>query len=238
MKRRWKRLVRYVLKRVLDWRFRNFRPGARPAHEVRVAGLRLRVLTGVFDPRLHFTSAFLATYLRRPGVVPPGGRVLDLGTGTGIMAITAGLAGAGLVVATDINPAAVRCATGNVLRYGLQHRVMVRAGDLFAPVAGERFDLIVTNPPYYRGEPRTMIERAYMAGSAHEWLARFASGLHKHLTPHGQALVVLGDSADISAILALLEAAGLQVMLVAHRDILVEALYIYALVPTQTAPRV
>src|SRR5947209_7911899 len=99
----WKRGVRRVLKRLLAWRYRGFRPEAQPAHWRRVGGLRLRVLPSVFDPALHFTSGFLAAYLRRPGVIRPGAQVLDLGTGSGIAAITAARAGAGAVCAVDLN---------------------------------------------------------------------------------------------------------------------------------------
>ncbi len=58
------------------------------------------------------------------------------------------------VVAVDINPAAVRCAQINALLNQLEQRIEVRRGDLFAPVAGERFDLVLFNPPFLRGAPR------------------------------------------------------------------------------------
>src|SRR6476659_2132220 len=99
----WKRTARRVLKRLIAWRYRRFQPEREPARWARVAGLRLWVGPGVFNPGLHFTSAFLARTLARPGVVPRGGAVCDLGTGSGIAAIAAARAGAGRVVATDLN---------------------------------------------------------------------------------------------------------------------------------------
>jgi release factor glutamine methyltransferase len=122
----WKRAAGRVMKRALAWRYRHFRPGAEPERWVRVAGLRLQVLPEVFNPALHFTSGFLVETLRRPGLVPTGGTVLDVGTGSGIAAIAAAQAGAGRVVAVDLNPAAVRCAAANVRRFGLTERVEVR----------------------------------------------------------------------------------------------------------------
>ncbi len=229
----WKRAARRFLKNIIDWRFRRFRPDAQPAHDVVVQGIRVHVAAGVFDPALHFTSAFFARHLLTPGVVPKGGLVLDVGTGTGLLAICAGRAGAGRVIATDINPAAVQCATYNVRRHGLQAVVQVRQGDLFLPVAGLRFDLVVCNPPYFRGEPHTMGERAYRAGPSYEWLARFADQLPGHLTPTGGALLVLGDSTDIEAILKVIRTAPLCVNLVARRDLIFEALYIYSLTPAR-----
>src|SRR5215207_7772203 len=98
----WKRAAGRALKRALAWRYRHFRPGTEPERWTRVAGLRLRVLPQVFNPGQHFTSGFLAEYLARPGVVPAGGMVLDIGTGSGIAAIAAARAGAGRVVAVDL----------------------------------------------------------------------------------------------------------------------------------------
>ncbi len=227
----WQRLAGRGARRLLAWRYRHYRPGSAPAHRVRAAGLRLDVAPGVFDPGPHFTSAFLARYLGRPGVVPRGGRVLDVGTGSGIAAIAAARAGAGAVVAVDINPAAVVCARANARRYGLEARLQVREGDLFAPLAGARFDLIVCNPPYFRGTPRTLAERAYYGGEAYEWLDRFAAGVPAHLRPGGRALVVLGDAGHMPAILAHLGGDGCRLQEVARRDIWIEMLHIFAMHP-------
>jgi release factor glutamine methyltransferase len=225
-----------VLKQSLRWRYRNFRPGAQADREVKVSGLRLTVLRGAFDPSAHLTSPVLADYIRRPGVVPQGSAVLDLGAGTGIVAITAALAGAGRVVATDINPAAVRSCTINVERYRVADHVEVRQGDMFEPVAYERFDIIVCNPPYFRGEPNSMADRAYWAGTNFEWIDRFATGAHEHLSPDGRCLVVLGDSTDVQEILARFERAGWRAAQVDCRDYYFEYVHIYCLIPRDVSP--
>jgi SAM-dependent methyltransferase len=74
------------------------------------------------------------------------GRTLDLGTGCGEQALLAA-AHSEHVVATDINPRAVRYAEMNARLNGIDN-VEIRTGDLFAPVNGESFDLIVSNPPF------------------------------------------------------------------------------------------
>jgi release factor glutamine methyltransferase len=75
--------------------------------------------------------------------------VLDLCTGSGAIALALAkeLTGA-RVLATELSPEAAAIARTNAERNGLSDRVEVRTGDLFGPVAGERFDLIVSNPPY------------------------------------------------------------------------------------------
>lgn len=97
---------------------------------------------GVYAPQTD--TYFLAQALRReePG---PGMDVLDLGTGNGTLAVCAARLGA-RVTATDIAWDAVMSARLNALRAGLS--LIVRHGDLLTPVRGQRFDLVVSNPPY------------------------------------------------------------------------------------------
>jgi len=73
-------------------------------------------------------------------------RCLDLGTGCGIVAMH--LALRGRVIAADISERALTLARANARLNGVEQRIEFRRGDLFAPVAGERFDLILSNPPF------------------------------------------------------------------------------------------
>ena len=75
----------------------------------------------------------------------PGEAVLDLGAGTGILAIAAARLGAGRVLALDIDPLAVKAALENAAANGVQSEVEVREGTLPEGVRGQRFDLIVAN---------------------------------------------------------------------------------------------
>jgi ribosomal protein L3 glutamine methyltransferase len=77
------------------------------------------------------------------------GRVLDLCTGSGCLAVLAALRFPGAMVdAVDISRDALDVAARNVAAHGLADRVTLHGGDLFEPVAGERYDLIIANPPY------------------------------------------------------------------------------------------
>ncbi|MEO0576938.1 MAG: 50S ribosomal protein L3 N(5)-glutamine methyltransferase [Pseudomonadota bacterium] len=76
-------------------------------------------------------------------------RVLDIGTGSGCIAIATALALPHVSVdASDVSPQALDCAERNVAQYGLQSRVRVLASDVFSSLAANTYDLIVTNPPY------------------------------------------------------------------------------------------
>lgn len=97
------------------------------------------------DHVLGISSA--STSLAQLTIREPVGRALDLGTGCGVQALH--LAGhADRVVATDVNQRALRLTRFNAALNAVADRVDVRDGSYFQPVAGERFDLIATNPPF------------------------------------------------------------------------------------------
>lgn len=76
-------------------------------------------------------------------------RIVDVGTGSGAIAVAVGahLRDAN-ITATDVSAAALAIAQRNALRNGVADRIRFLAGDLLAPVAGERFEMVISNPPY------------------------------------------------------------------------------------------
>lgn len=208
---------------LLRWYFRIFcsRQLHRPVLE-EVDGLPFLILPGVFNPRLFFTGAFLARYLRRKPI-PPGARVLDLGTGSGVAAVFASLR-ARKVVAVDIGQEAVRCAQINVWLNQAEDCIEVRQGDLFSTLKGERFDLVLFNPPYFRGDAVTPLERAFRSQDID---ARFADSLREHLVPGGSALLVLSSMGEERSFLEKLHDRGFQCDPVAEERKLLEVFRIY-----------
>ncbi|MGP3998622.1 DUF7782 domain-containing protein [Streptomyces sp. 8N706] len=89
-----------------------------------------------------------AAMLRRVTVPHPVGSALDLGTGCGVQALHLSTL-AGHVTATDLSPRAARFAATTAALNGLDWEVL--RGDMLEPVAGRRFDLVVSNPPYIVG---------------------------------------------------------------------------------------
>ncbi|QGF23873.1 DUF7059 domain-containing protein [Raineyella fluvialis] len=88
----------------------------------------------------------------------PVTRALDLGTGCGVQSLH--LAGhAQRVVATDLNPRALRLADLTLRLNGVEDRVELRHGSLYEPVGDERYDLIISNPPYVMSPPQEVGER-------------------------------------------------------------------------------
>lgn len=117
----------------------------------------------------------------------PGRHVLDLCTGTGVQGLIAAAA-AERVVAVDINPRAVALSSMNARLNGVAH-FEARQGDLFVPVRGERFDLVIANPPFV---PAPRRGPSYHSGGPRgdRVLRRVASGLHTHLVPGGRAVMI------------------------------------------------
>jgi release factor glutamine methyltransferase len=185
-----------------------------------VDGVPIIVLPGVFNGVRLRTGAFLAQTLDATRV-PASAHVLDLGTGSGIGAIWAAH-WAERVVATDINPEAVRCVQINALAQHCDHKIETRLGDLFEPVRGERFDVILFNPPFYRGEPRDMADCAWRSPDVFD---RFLRDLPCHLRKDGRALVILSSDGEIAD--ALGSAHHLSVRPVRRRDYINEILTVY-----------
>jgi len=123
--------------------------------------------------------------------VRPGDRVLDLGCGAGGYGLSAAARGAGEVVLTDINPAAVACALRNAARNGIS-RVDGRIGSLFAPVRGERFDTIITTLPQLPA-PRPILSARYGGPDGLRYLRRLAARAGDHLAPGGQLYILVTD---------------------------------------------
>jgi len=156
-----------------------------------VHGTPLLVLPTVFNPRLLRTGAFFASVIAGEKLGAHGD-VLDLGTGSGICAVFAARH-ARRVVAVDINRAAVRCASLNAQLNHVEARIDCRHGDLFGPVAGERFDTVFFNPPFIAGTPADAQDHAWRSMDVP---ARFAAGLRGHLAPGGRAYLLLSTFGD------------------------------------------
>ena len=176
---------------------------------------RLITLPGVFEP--HSDSRLLAD--RVAAAVAPGDTVLDLCTGSGLLAISAAICGAA-ATAVDVSRRAVLTTRINARLNGV--KVDARRGDLFAAIAGRRFDLIVSNPPYVPAPaaelPRRGPARATDAGhDGRVLLDRIIDGATAHLRPGGSLLLVHSSVCGETETVTRLAAAGLSPEIIERR---------------------
>jgi len=121
-----------------------------------------------------------------------GQDVWDIGTGTGLIAITAKLKGAGCVLATDLNPDAVKNAKKNSRL--LRLKIDVRQADVFGEI-NKKVDIITFNPPFTNQKAKQKHEISFW-DKDHKTLRNFFSNVRKHLKPNGRAFIAWSSFGD------------------------------------------
>lgn len=158
-----------------------------------------------------YTAALLRQLWTRP---PCTGRVLELGTGSGVVLTALAQAGAREVVGVDIEDDAVARTRALLQSLGISTASVLR-GDLWDPIGTQAFDLIVFNPPQLpvqRHVPPLPRLRSWSDGGpqGRQVLDRFLEGLPPRLTREGRALITHSSFLDADRTRAHLERCGLQ----------------------------
>ena len=116
-------------------------------YDVETLGVSITVFENVFSPKYFGDSEWIADHLPKTVDVKDK-NVLEIGTGTGLIAIKLVHAGAKKVVATDIVEHTLNNARFNVEKLGLSDAIELRLGDAFEPVKKDKFDVIYWNIPF------------------------------------------------------------------------------------------
>jgi release factor glutamine methyltransferase len=200
----------------------------RSIRTIRAAGFKLRVRPTVFHPRFFLSSEYFAEFL--DGLDLSGKSVADIGTGSGILALTAARAGARSVLALDINPDAARSAQENAQANGVGERVKAACMDLLAALpARPLFDVILSSPPKHAGEPRDVADRGWHAGPHYRDVAALFQQARERLKPDGCLYVMLSSASDLDLLGQLINKAGLRAKLAYERSFYVESMVLYEL---------
>jgi release factor glutamine methyltransferase len=144
------------------------------------AGLKLWVPPGVFHPGIYFSTPVFISFLQ--GIDFQDKKVLDIGTGTGFLALFAAKKG-GIVTALDINPLAVETSIRNAKLNDLSLAVL--KSDLFDSLPPQPFDFILINPPYYPRRPHNFSEHAFFAGENLDYFEKLFGQLPAYLAMQG-----------------------------------------------------
>jgi release factor glutamine methyltransferase len=192
------------------------------------AGFRFTVPPTVFHPSVFKTGEYFAEFIG--GLDLKGRRVADVGTGSGILALAAARAGASQVIALDINPNAAWAANVNAGINGLGDRVAGVCSNLLSSLAPRPlFDVIVSNPPYFAGEPRDLADRAWHSGPSHRDIVELFVQARERLAPGGRMYALFSARADLAHLRALIQQAGFQLRLASERSIMIDTFVIYQL---------
>ncbi len=163
--------------------------------------LAFRVNRDVLIPRPE-TELLVDAVLKR---APSGGRVLDVGTGSGCIAVAIAFHRRDLELsACDVSSAALRVAAANVARHGVAGRVRLSESDLFDGLdPDQRYDVVVSNPPYVADhaklaaelsrEPRSAL---YAGPTGMDVIERLLPQAHDRLSPGGSTIVEFGSDQE------------------------------------------
>ena len=196
----------------------------------RAAGMHLTVRDTVFHPRRFISSERFVEFIDTLDL--KGKRVIDVGTGTGILAIAAARVGAETVIATDINPNAVLSVPENACGNGVADRVTAVCMDLLSGfVASRLFDVILANLPKHAQEPRDLADRGWHGGSSHRYITPLFDQAYERLRPNGQLYVMLSSHSDLDLIEKRLEQAGFSFRIAKRYSIFVDSFILYECTP-------
>ncbi len=194
------------IEQIIDRRINERLPAPYLTHEAWLQGYRFYVDQRVIVPRSFLAPMILERM--QPWLAEPDHvfRALDLCTGSGCLAVLMAEAFPDAEIdAVDLSADALEVAQRNISDYGLEERISLHQGDLFAPLNGMTYDLIISNPPYVNADSVAALPREYR----HEPALALGSGgdgldatriilrdAAKHLNPGGMLAVEIGHNRD------------------------------------------
>jgi release factor glutamine methyltransferase len=184
--------------------------------------IRLLISPEVFHPGFFFTTKVLLNYIEK---LPLQGKsLLELGCGSGLIAISAARKGA-IVTATDINSTAIGFLEKNAEENGANIRLVL--SDLFQNIPPQQFDIIAINPPFYKKQPLTEKEYAWFCGENGEYFDHLFMSIGSYIHSESEVLMVLFEGCDIEMIENQAAQNGFNLQCVQTKKNLLEKNFIY-----------
>ena len=195
-------------------------------NEVDIRGEKYIVSESVFNPKLFYSSELMIDALDHVDIYQ-NQLILDIGTGSGILAIKSAKKGA-RVIAVDINRDATKCAKMNAKNHNVEIEVI--CSDLFSCLKRRKiFDLIIFNIPYLNLKPRDAFDLS-ICDHRKDILKRFLDESHNHLKDDGKILIAYSTVSNINETERIFREKGWRFEKIVERNILeLERIVIYEL---------
>ena len=217
LRRRFRRIVQPFLARLYRWYLSKPR-------WYRYEGLSVRVLPTVFHPGfLISTKVFLKFALQQN---LQNKKVLELGAGSGLIALSAVRAGA-IVTATDINPNAIASIKESAKKNQLSLTLI--ESDLFQKIPSQHFDFIFINPPYYPRQVTNLEEVAFFCGVDFDYFRQLFPQLFPFLKSTTRAFMILSEDCEIETIREIARENKIEMQLILETKKVGELQYIFEL---------
>ncbi|MEM2906836.1 MAG: methyltransferase [Candidatus Odinarchaeota archaeon] len=184
-----------------------------------IDGKKFYLTNEVFNPKYAFTSKFIVENM----IFKPDWSVLDMGAGSGYIAVQIADKVRN-VVAVDVNHMAVRCCRVNVNLNGLKDKIKVYQSEFFSALKNEKFNTIIFNPPYLRGEPKNLIQQAWLNRSPENLISRFVKDAKKYLFKRGYIQIAYSNLSGVNLVKKIFERNSFKLIRERQRKLLWETL--------------
>ncbi len=210
-------LLHPILKPLSQWYLSRTR-------SYRYQSINLQIYPGVFHPGLFFSTKVLLNYLNTQNI--KGSTLLELGAGSGLIAIYCSQQGA-RVTASDVNPVAIKNLKENADANNADIEIVL--SDLFDNLNPGAFSWIIINPPYYPKQVAKDSERAWYCGENFEYFEKLFTQLKTDFLDHQKIIMVLSEDCNIARIKAIAASRNIDLKTIYQQQLAGERNYIFQL---------
>jgi release factor glutamine methyltransferase len=158
--------------------------------------LILEIKPGVFHPKFFYSSKIFAEFIE--SLTLKNKRILDLGTGSGILALNAAKL-SGISTASDFSELAIQNVKINAELNNL--KLTIIKSDLFDDIPKQIFDYIFINPPYYAKNPENESDFAWYCGNEFQYYSKLFDQIAEYINVDSKVFMILSESCDLKSIM-------------------------------------